>query len=281
MRGAQVIRFLLIVLVAAAAAPLNAQEAPVEFEPTLESLARLTSAPSGFAMRSLASTSIGACTRSPSMASGTLARCTRRAAPCTAIMWRRGGIPRSLGTRTSFRCGRRRSSTRTRGSRCSRRRREYFTPCAIHHDGFFLGRTRYSPFNAVEMGPKKDLLGMMREATLRHGLRWGVTTHYDRTLSWIQPAHGADREGPLAGVPYDGADPKYQDLYLHKYYDGNRAGHRESPDLVARILPAAAPRDHRRVSARLLLPRYPPCPSPARTTAARGCGCSPISTTPT
>jgi alpha-L-fucosidase len=26
-------------------------------------------------------------------------------------------------------------------------------------------------------------------------------------------AHGADKTGPLAGVPYDGADPKYADLY--------------------------------------------------------------------
>jgi alpha-L-fucosidase len=105
----------------------------------------------------------------------------------------------------------------------------YFTPCAIHHDGFFLGRTRYTPYNGVNMGPKKDLLGMMREATLRHGLRWGVTTHFDRTLSWIQPSHGADSRGPLAGVPYDGADPRYQDLYLHKYYDGNRADTENPP----------------------------------------------------
>ncbi|HYO25021.1 MAG TPA: alpha-L-fucosidase [Lacipirellulaceae bacterium] len=105
----------------------------------------------------------------------------------------------------------------------------YFTPCAIHHDGFSLGRSQYTPYNAVQMGPKRDLLGELREATLRHGLRWGVTTHFDRTLSWIQPAHGADARGELAGVPYDGADPRYQDLYLHKYYDGNRADTENPP----------------------------------------------------
>ncbi|HMP06321.1 MAG TPA: alpha-L-fucosidase, partial [Lacipirellulaceae bacterium] len=105
----------------------------------------------------------------------------------------------------------------------------YFTPCAIHHDGFSLGASRYTPYNAVEMGPRRDLLGMMREATLRYGLRWGVTTHFDRTLSWIQPAHGADSQGELAGVPYDGADPRYQNLYLLKSYDGNRADTENPP----------------------------------------------------
>ena len=105
----------------------------------------------------------------------------------------------------------------------------YFTPCAVHHDGFTLGRSQLTPYNAVDMGPQKDLLGMMRDATLSHGLRWGFTTHFDRTLSWIQPAHGADKEGPLAGVPYDAADSKYQDLYLHKYYDGNRADTEDAP----------------------------------------------------
>jgi len=106
---------------------------------------------------------------------------------------------------------------------------KYFTPCAIHHDGFALWDTRYTPFNAVRMGPKKDLLGMMREATLRHGLRFGVTTHCARSLSWMQPCHGADKEGPLAGVPYDGNGPTFQDLYLPKYWDDNRADTEDPP----------------------------------------------------
>jgi alpha-L-fucosidase len=106
---------------------------------------------------------------------------------------------------------------------------KYFTPCAVHHDGFALWKTKYTPFNAVDMGPKKDLLGMMRAATLRHGLRWGVTTHYDRSLSWMQPCHGADTSGLLKGVPYIDRDPKLADLYLLPYYDDNRADTLEAP----------------------------------------------------
>jgi alpha-L-fucosidase len=106
---------------------------------------------------------------------------------------------------------------------------KYFTPCAMHHDGFYLGKTKLNPFNAVEMGPEKDLLGMMRDATLKHGLRFGVTTHSDRAISWMQPAHGADTKGPQAGVAYIKNDPRYHDLYLLKYYDGNRADTEDAP----------------------------------------------------
>jgi alpha-L-fucosidase len=106
---------------------------------------------------------------------------------------------------------------------------KYFTPCAVHHDGFALWDSQYTPFNAANMGPKKDLLAMMREATLRHGLRWGVTTHYDRAINWLQPVHGADKEGPLKGVPYLKSDPLLADLYLFPYYDDNRADTLEAP----------------------------------------------------
>lgn len=106
---------------------------------------------------------------------------------------------------------------------------KYFTPCAMHHDGFALWNSKYTPFNAVNMGPKKDLLGMMRDATLRHGLRWGVTTHFARSLSWMQPSHGADKSGPFKGVPYLRNDPLLTDLYLLPYYDDNRADTEEAP----------------------------------------------------
>jgi len=36
----------------------------------------------------------------------------------------------------------------------------------------------------------------MREATLKQGLRFGVTTHSDRAISWMQPAH--DRSAAIS-----------------------------------------------------------------------------------
>jgi hypothetical protein len=40
-----------------------------------------------------------------------------------------------------------------------------------------------------------------------------------RTYRWLQPSHGTDKSGPLAGVPYDGQDDEYSDLYGVKWDD--------------------------------------------------------------
>lgn len=95
----------------------------------------------------------------------------------------------------------------------------YFTPCAVHHDGFDLWNSKHHPYNAVKMGPKKDLIGMMRKATLEHGLRFGVTSHLARSYCWLQTSHGADTKGPKKGVPYDGNLKEYQGFYHETHGD--------------------------------------------------------------
>jgi alpha-L-fucosidase len=89
----------------------------------------------------------------------------------------------------------------------------YITPVAVHHDNFDLWDSEYHRWNSVEMGPRKDIIGMWREAVLRQGLRFGVTTHLGWSYSWWGVNKGTDQKGPQAGVPYDGNDPKYSDLY--------------------------------------------------------------------
>ena len=90
---------------------------------------------------------------------------------------------------------------------------KYFTPCAVHHDNFDLWDSKHHEWNSVNMGPEKDLIGMWREATLKAGLRFGVTTHLSRTYSWMNVANQSDRSGPLAGIPYDGATGGGKGLY--------------------------------------------------------------------
>jgi len=90
---------------------------------------------------------------------------------------------------------------------------KFVVPVAVHHDNFDLWDSKYQRWNAVAMGPKKDIIALFRKAVLAQGLRFGVSTHMDRTLSWFNTSRGADKTGPLAGAPYDGADPKYADLY--------------------------------------------------------------------
>jgi alpha-L-fucosidase len=107
---------------------------------------------------------------------------------------------------------------------------KYFTPCAVHHDNFDLWNSKYHEWNSVNMGPKKDITGMWRDAALKHGLRFGVTTHLARSYSWFQVNKGADKSGPYAGVPYDGADPNYGDFYHDPNEDTNRKHPRNPPE---------------------------------------------------
>ena len=90
---------------------------------------------------------------------------------------------------------------------------KYFSPCAVHHDNFDLWDSKYQKWNSVNMGPKKDLIGMWKEATHKVGLRFGVTTHLSRSYSWLNTANQSDTKGPMAGVPYDGAAGEGKGLY--------------------------------------------------------------------
>jgi alpha-L-fucosidase len=90
---------------------------------------------------------------------------------------------------------------------------KYFVSMGVHHDNFDLWDSKYTRWNSVNMGPKKDIVGIWREAALKNGLRFGVSEHLWISYKWFATSHGADKTGPLAGVAYDGIDPRYADLY--------------------------------------------------------------------
>ena len=63
------------------------------------------------------------------------------------------------------------------------------------------------------MGPKRDIAEEWKKAATKEGLRFGMTEHLAASWWFYSAAKGADKNGASAGVPYDGADPKYADLY--------------------------------------------------------------------
>lgn len=89
----------------------------------------------------------------------------------------------------------------------------YFVSMAVHHDNFDLWNSKHQRWNSVNMGPKRDIVGEWQRAAQKRGLKFGVSEHLGASFTWFQAAHGSDTQGPLAGVPYDGADPQWQDLY--------------------------------------------------------------------
>ena len=80
------------------------------------------------------------------------------------------------------------------------------------------------------MGPKKDVVGTWARTARSHGLRFGVTEHLGATWNWWVVNKGADKQGPYAGVPYDGNDPKYQDLYLPPHEDSKEWYSSKAPE---------------------------------------------------
>jgi alpha-L-fucosidase len=105
----------------------------------------------------------------------------------------------------------------------------YFVSMGSHHDNFFLWNSKIHRWNAVNMGPMRDVVGDWQKAAKKNGLRFGVSEHLGASFTWFQSSHGADKTGPLAGVPYDGANPKYEDLYHFPAEPGDRGWYSNNP----------------------------------------------------
>jgi len=90
---------------------------------------------------------------------------------------------------------------------------KYFVSMGAHHDNFDLWNSTYHRWNAVKMGPHRDVVGDWQKAAKKNGLRFGVSEHLGASWTWFQKSRGADKDGPYKGIPYDGTDPAYSDLY--------------------------------------------------------------------
>ena len=83
----------------------------------------------------------------------------------------------------------------------------YFVSMGRHHDGVDCYDSKYTPWNSVNVGPKKDVAGLWREAAMKEGLRFGLSFHpHDHY-------YREDQKNNKRG-PYDTSDPKYWSLYV-------------------------------------------------------------------
>jgi alpha-L-fucosidase len=129
---------------------------------------------------------------------------------------------------------------------------KYFVSMGVHHDNFDLWNSRHHRWNAVAMGPRRDIVGAWRDAARRRGLRFGVSEHLGASHNWFYPSHSYDQFWPKLGVDYDGADPRYADLYHPKHdepfkgssatwYTSNRAFHRVWFDRIRDLIDSYQP----------------------------------------
>jgi alpha-L-fucosidase len=80
----------------------------------------------------------------------------------------------------------------------------YVMPTAEHHDGFAMWDSALTRWNAMRMGPRRDLIGDLARAVRKQGLKFGVSNHRMEHFDFIQP---------LAGLSTDLYDPQWADFY--------------------------------------------------------------------
>jgi alpha-L-fucosidase len=114
---------------------------------------------------------------------------------------------------------------------------KYFMALANHHDNFDLYNSKYHNWNSTKIGPKKDLVGGWAKAARKQGLHFGVSVHAAHAWSWYETAQRSDKNGPKAGVPYDGKLTKkdgkgkwWEGLDPQELYAQNHALSKESSD---------------------------------------------------
>lgn len=81
---------------------------------------------------------------------------------------------------------------------------KYFFTLGNHHDNFDLWDSKHHKWNAVNLGPKKDIVGGWEKAARANDLYFGISIHSAHAWTWMETSQRSDKEGPKAGVPYDG-----------------------------------------------------------------------------
>ncbi|NMN02160.1 alpha-L-fucosidase [Bifidobacterium panos] len=67
---------------------------------------------------------------------------------------------------------------------------QYYFPVSEHHDGYQMYRSELSHWNTWETGPHRDIIGELREATLKHGMHFATSNH--RAEHWWFMGHGKE-----------------------------------------------------------------------------------------
>lgn len=80
---------------------------------------------------------------------------------------------------------------------------KYFVVLASHHDHFDNFNSTYHPWNSVNVGPKRDIVGEFKKSAKKYGLPFGVSVHDVVFPNWWNAAFGSDATGPKKGVSYD------------------------------------------------------------------------------
>ena len=74
----------------------------------------------------------------------------------------------------------------------------FIMPVACHHDNFDMYDSSH-PWNSVKMGPKRDVVGQWKAAAVKHGLKFGVSTHLWWSPGYWRGARNIRKRGLWSG----------------------------------------------------------------------------------
>ena len=95
----------------------------------------------------------------------------------------------------------------------------YVVPGAQHHENFAMWDSKVTPFNSMQMGPKRDIIGELAIAVREHGMKLGVANHGIENFEFINPP--LDVVEKMKAEKVDLFDPKWADFY--NYADRSNA----------------------------------------------------------
>ncbi|PWJ55005.1 alpha-L-fucosidase [Dyadobacter jejuensis] len=79
----------------------------------------------------------------------------------------------------------------------------YVVPVAEHHDGYAMYDSKFTRWNVVNTGPKKDIMRDLANACKVQGVKFGVSSHFAFNQFYYKKTDPS----------WDTADPQYADLY--------------------------------------------------------------------
>lgn len=88
---------------------------------------------------------------------------------------------------------------------------KFVIPTAQHHDNFALWDSDVTPYNSVDMGPKRDIVGELGIAVRRQGMKFGVSNHGIENFTFVNPA--AELDARVKAAHADLYDPAWRDFY--------------------------------------------------------------------
>ena len=87
----------------------------------------------------------------------------------------------------------------------------YVVPGAQHHENFAMWDSKVTPFNSMQMGPKRDVIGELAVAVRKQGMKLGVANHGIENFQFINPPHELVEK--MKAEQADLYDPKWADFY--------------------------------------------------------------------